>query len=92
VSIETAGDRLALLTILGEDVIVNGAPLKGVVDDGFVDTLEYGEGTGPQVIVRTSDVPSVAQGQPVTMRDIAYRISSVRPDGTGMTTLLCERI
>lgn len=46
----------------------------------------------PQVLVRTSDLPSWAgDGDTVTIDSVAYKVRFKEPDGTGMTVLKLEK-
>lgn len=46
----------------------------------------------PQVLLRTSDLPSGAgDGDSVTIDSVAYRVRFKEPDGTGMTVLKLEK-
>lgn len=49
------------------------------------------EGASPQCMARTSDVSALVQGSAITIEAVAYLVREVRPDGTGVTTLLLER-
>lgn len=106
-SIESAADRLAMLADFGGDVrwTVGAAvtELVGLLHKGSV-RMEMDE--GPDVLnaratlqCRTSDVPAGAgQGNalvftdPLTEADESYRVKSIEPDGTGMTTVLLEAV
>lgn len=48
---------------------------------GFVETA------GPQCIAKSQDVASVTQGSAITINAVAYTVTGVEPDGTGLTTL-----
>ena len=46
------------------------------------------EGSGPQLIVRSADVPAQAkQKDTVTVSAKTYRVVEFKPDGTGMTVV-----
>lgn len=46
----------------------------------------------PQFVCRTIDVSAVAEGDALTVRSVAYYVRVVLHDGTGVTTLLLERV
>ncbi len=48
---------------------------------GFVETA------GPQCIAKSQDVATVVQGTAITINAVAYTVTGVEPDGTGLTTL-----
>lgn len=45
------------------------------------------ESTGPQCLAKTADVAAVVQGGTITINAVAYTVTGVQPDGTGLTTL-----
>lgn len=45
------------------------------------------ESTGPACIASSADVSSVVQGSTLTINAVAYTVTGVQPDGTGVTTL-----
>jgi len=46
----------------------------------------------PQFVCRTSDVASVAEGDALVVNSVSYTIRVVLTDGTGVTTLLLEKV
>jgi len=73
------------------DITYNAATIQGVFDDEFSSAVqgEMGiESTVPQVQVKTSDVPTVAHGETMTINSTVYNIIGIQPDGTGMTLIL----
>ena len=46
----------------------------------------------PQFVCRTSDVASVAEGDSLVVGGVSYIIRVTLTDGTGVTTLLLERV
>lgn len=48
------------------------------------------ESTGPSAKGSTASLATVVQGTGITINAIAYKVASVEPDGTGVTTLLLE--
>ena len=45
------------------------------------------ESSSPVAVVRTTDVPSVVQGDTLTISSVAFTITEVLPDNEGMTQL-----
>lgn len=46
----------------------------------------------PQFVCRTTDVPSAADGDEIVIRSIAYTVRVVLTDGTGVSTLILEKV
>lgn len=46
----------------------------------------------PQFVCRTADVPSAADGDAIVIRTIAYTVRVVLTDGTGVSTLILEKV
>ena len=46
--------------------------------------------TSPDLVCRTSDVASVANGQSITINSTAYTVRAIEPDGAGMTRITLE--
>ncbi len=75
-------------------VTYNSLTFNGIYDNTFaeddqgeiqVDTLN------PQIMVKSSDVTSLAKGDTMTVNSIAYKVRSIQPDGTGVTTIFLTR-
>ena len=46
----------------------------------------------PQFVCRTADVPAAADGDEIVIRAIAYNVRVVLTDGTGVSTLILEKV
>jgi hypothetical protein len=46
----------------------------------------------PQFVCRTADVPLAADGDEIIIRTIAYTVRVVLTDGTGVSTLILEKV
>lgn len=46
----------------------------------------------PQFVCRTVDVPSAADGDTIVIRSVSYYVRVVLTDGTGVSTLILERV
>jgi len=46
----------------------------------------------PQFVCRTADVPAAADGDQIIIRAIAYTVRVVLTDGTGVSTLILEKV
>jgi hypothetical protein len=76
------------------DVLYNAATIQGIFDDEFTSGAADGVGietTVAQVLVKTSDVASAAQGETMTINSVDYNIIGIQPDGTGLTLILLSR-
>lgn len=76
------------------DVLYNAATIQGIFDDEFTSGADDGVGvetTVAQVLVKTSDVASAAQGETMTINTVDYNIIGIQPDGTGLTLILLSR-
>ena len=45
----------------------------------------------PQVLCRTADVKNASRGDTLALGGTTYYVQEVRPDGTGITTLILSR-
>ena len=66
---------------------VGGVACAGIFDNAFALTLSYVSGTAPSLVVKTADVPAVAQGDAVTIGTTGYTVEGVEADGAGITLL-----
>lgn len=46
----------------------------------------------PQFVCRTADVPLAADGDEIVIRTVAYTVRVVLTDGTGVSTLILEKV
>jgi hypothetical protein len=66
---------------------VGGAPVGGLFRSPYAESFGL-VGTGsPAFRALSSDLAAVAPGDSIDIRDTAYRVAAVRPDGAGMTVL-----
>ena len=76
------------------DVLYNSVTIQGIFDDAFVSGAEDGVGvitTDPQILMKTSDLSSIAQGDIMNVNSVDYKVAEWHPDGTGMTLVLLSR-
>ncbi len=69
--------------------------VNGIFDDDYFED-GVGQGPGaessqPRFLCRSSDVPAVAQNDTLAIGAVNYVVTSVHPDGTGMTLLILEK-
>lgn len=46
----------------------------------------------PQFVCRTADVPNAADGDLIVIRTVSYNVRVVLNDGTGVSTLILEKV
>lgn len=102
--VETDADRLAFLDDDEYGVVARWTSAGGSVDLPAIFDADYqlltvplldggAEGSGPQILLRSSDVPADAAHEdaitlhPGTAKAATYRVVEIKPDGTGMTTV-----
>lgn len=74
----------------GTVATIGAASVTGIFD---VPTAEaFGVlGSDPTFTCATADVSGVAAGQAVTIAAVAYTVTAVKPDGTGITVLTLDK-
>jgi len=89
-AVESDADRLALLSDFGQAVTINGTSVTAIFDDKFlmIDEMTMNiESSEPQIECRTSDVSGFSNGAMVVIGTTTYYITTLEPDGTGLTTI-----
>lgn len=80
----------ATVAAIGNATLTWGAySAGGVFDAAYQDTLGLGN-AAPQFRALSSALPGIAAGQAVSVGVTAYTVREVRPDGTGLLTLILE--
>lgn len=70
---------------------IGGLPVAGIFDNGYQAALGgMLENTAPTFIAPTASVSALVQGSALTINATAYKVATVQPDGTGVTTLVLE--
>lgn len=73
-------------------VTVAGAEVAVLFDNGYQAALNgFAESSAPYIMGKTSELASLVQGSAVTVESVAYKVTQVHPDGTGMSTLILEK-
>lgn len=69
--------------------------IRVVFDNEFAAAQGLGivgvDGATPQALCKTSDVSGATRGASLSIGGVAYKVTEVMPDGTGMTTLRLSR-
>jgi hypothetical protein len=101
-AVESADDRAVFFNADDFGVAASFTPsggsastVNGIIRNVYFEA-EAGGNVGvsmqdPMFICRTADVPSVAEGDALSVSGTAYTIRVVEPDGTGMTRLMLEK-
>lgn len=67
---------------------VGGSSFPVMFDNGYQSALGgLVESTAPQCMAKSADVAAVVQGTSITINSVAYTVTGVQADGTGVTTL-----
>lgn len=75
----------------GTAATVGGLAVVGIFDNGYAQAFDAVALSGPRLTLPTAAAPAATAGTAVVVAGTTYRVASVQPDGTGVTTLLLER-
>ena len=99
-AVETAADRLIMLTDFGQTVSYtpsggSAGDVKAIVDNDY-EAVDVGGSVAfaiqrPRLTARTADVSTAAEGDTVSYGGDNYIVRVVMADGTGITELLIEK-
>jgi hypothetical protein len=99
-AVESAADRLAMLTDFGQSITYtvqggSAATITGIFDAQFVE-VDAGGNVGvayqqPRLMVRTADVVNCTEGDTFVISGSTYLSRIVQDDGTGMTMIVLEK-
>jgi hypothetical protein len=99
-AVETAADRLVMLTDFGQSVtytVQGGSPatITAIFDNQFIE-VDSGGTVGfaiqqPKLTCRTSDVVNCTEGDTFVVSGVTYLSRVVQDDGTGMTEIVLEK-
>jgi hypothetical protein len=97
--IETDFERSLMIADFGEVVRyspdgLSSCEIMGIFDNTY-EEIEVGgsvpfAASQPRLLVKTSDVTGISEGDTIHFRDLDYVVRVVMPDGTGMTELALE--
>jgi hypothetical protein len=66
--------------------------LPVIFDNGYEPALGgFAEASGPSALVQSALVQDLVHGSQIEISARTWRVVEIRPDGTGMTTLVLER-
>ncbi len=99
-AVETAADRLIMLTDFGQTVSYtpsggSAGDVTAIVDNDY-EAVDVGGSVAfaiqrPRLTARTADISSAAEGDTVSYDGNNYIVRVVMADGTGITELLIEK-
>ena len=68
----------------------DGCDISVKFDAAYADPLGMA-GSRPQAVCETVLIPGIVTGDSVTIREVAYTVQAIDPDGSGLTTLILRR-
>ena len=88
-AIESDADRQVYMEVMGVPAVVGGVSITGIFDNFYLETVDSSS-SDPTLFVVTSDVPSVGEGDVVTVASSNFTgfVRVVAPDSQGMTVLV----
>jgi hypothetical protein len=99
-AVETAADRLVMLTDFGQSVtytVQGGSPatITAIFDNQFIE-VDSGGTVGfaiqqAKLTCRTADVVNCTEGDTFVVSGVTYLSRVVQDDGTGMTEIVLEK-
>lgn len=69
---------------------LDGAAVTGIFDNAYTEVFGMAS-RAPMFMLPTASASSATQASVLVTGGVTYRVTSVQPDGTGVTTLMLER-
>lgn len=69
---------------------LDGAAVAGIFDNAYAESFEMATRM-PMFMLPTASAASATLASVLVIGGTSYRVTSVQPDGTGVTTLMLER-
>lgn len=82
-------DTTAFFADFSVPATLGAATFAVIFDASYIDALGISTNQ-PAAVCKSADVAACTQGTPITINGTAYTVREVKPDGTGLTTLLLE--
>lgn len=93
-SLETAADRLLLLSDFGVSASHGGNTFNVIFDNDYLDADIGGSVafavSQPRATCRTADISTATEGDAIVVDGLSYVIRVIMNDGTGMGVLVLE--
>lgn len=70
---------------------VAGTPVTGIFDHEYIDPLGI-DSASAALTIASADVPAVKRNDAVVVNSVNYTVATVKPDGTGLTVLLLQKV
>ncbi|MCF6147274.1 MAG: hypothetical protein E3K37_01300 [Candidatus Kuenenia sp.] len=74
----------------GTAITYGGNTIYGIFDSAY-ESADGVESSGPQVVVKSSDVPVIAHGAAMVIAGTTYYVINAQPDGTGISVILLSK-
>ncbi len=75
----------------GVSAAISGGSLQGIFDARPGQAFGYVDTVGPTFTFATAGWPAVARGAAITIASVAYTVTGIEPDGTGVTVVTLQR-
>jgi hypothetical protein len=70
---------------------IGGVAVGGIFDNGYAESFDV-DGTQPSLTCASADVSTAVRGTAVVVNAVSYTVADHKPDGTGMTKLVLEKV
>ncbi|HSW65202.1 MAG TPA: hypothetical protein VLH56_18120, partial [Dissulfurispiraceae bacterium] len=87
-------DNGALFADFAVAASYNGAAIAVIFSEGYkaINAVTGGvESTEPQAICKSADAEAMSHGEQIVINDMAYYITGIEPDGTGITVIVLSK-
>ena len=84
--IESATATHAVAVFANATAVISGVSRSVLFDNGYAELLGVA-GTGPSILGVGSELSAATQGGSLTVNGTSYTVTSIEPDGTGLTRL-----
>ena len=89
--IDDFAEKATYIALNGRPVIIQGIFDNPQASRNATDMMDITI-PAPQFVCRTVDVPNAADGDAIVIRSVNYQVRVVLTDGTGVSTLLLEKV
>ena len=69
---------------------LDGAAVSGIFDNAYAEAFDMAT-RAPMFTLPSASAAAATQASVLVVGGVSYRVTSVQPDGTGVTTLMLER-
>lgn len=75
---------------LAVQATLDGAAVSGIFDNAYTEAFGMAS-RAPMFTLPSAAAAAATQASVLVVESVAYRVTAVQPDGTGVTTLMLER-